>query len=80
MYGVGLPRHERQFGTEENLTMATDQYIYNVNSAFLELKNAISKPDVIQRNIDRYAPEIKLGELHVYSNGQPMKYISSVRV
>jgi len=80
MYGVGLFGRDKQYGTREVLDMATDQYIYNVNSAFLELKNAISKPDVIQRNIDRYTSEIKLGELHVYNDGQPMKYISSVRV
>ena len=80
MYGVGLFGRDKQYGTSEALNMATDQHIYNVNSAFLELKNAISKPDVIQRNIDRYTSEIKLGELHVYTDGQPMKYISSVRV
>lgn len=80
MYGVGLDVKDRHYGTVENLDMATDQHIYNVKSAFVELKSAITKADVIQENKDRYAPEIKLGELHVYSDGRPMKYLHSVRI
>jgi hypothetical protein len=80
IYGVGLLNINKQYGTVENLDMATDQHIYNVKSAFVELKKAITNADVIQENKDRYTPQIKLGELHVYSDGKPMKYIHSVRI
>jgi hypothetical protein len=80
MYGVGLTPRYRHFGTSENLTMATDQHIYNVNSAFLELKKAISNVNVVRENNDRYVGQTKLGDLHVYNDGRPMKYEQLIRI
>ena len=80
MYGVGLAGKDKNYGTNEMLGRENEDTIYNVTSAFLKLKTAISNADVIQENKDRYTPQIKLGELHVYSNGEPMKYMHSVRV
>jgi hypothetical protein len=80
MYGVGQPYRGQNYGTNEMLGKENEDTVYNVTSAFIKLKAAISKADVMQENRDRYTPQIKLGELHVYSNGQPMKYVHSVRV
>jgi hypothetical protein len=60
--------------------MATDQHIYNVNSAFLELKKAISNVNVVRENNDRYVGQTKLGDLHVYNEGRPMKYEQLIRI
>jgi len=80
MYGVGLSNKEKYYGTNEMLGRENEDTIYNVTSAFIKLKKAISNADVMRENRDMYMPQIKLGELHVYSNGEPMKYIHSVRV
>jgi hypothetical protein len=75
VYGVSLRQGNRAYGTKENLTI-NPQKIYNVNGAYLALKEIIMKPAVMaenQRNYNRFSDMI--GSLHVYHDGRPMNYV-----
>lgn len=82
IYAVGMPYSGKKYGTVENVTKTTfaasGTYtdIYNVIGAFNVLKHIINKPDVINENINNYPnqPLTKMGDLHIYENGTPMKY------
>jgi hypothetical protein len=72
-YGVGLDGPASIYGTREDLKMEPPQ-IHNVTGAFLALKKAIENKRVIDENNNNYASLPKIGDLHVYSDGRPMKY------
>ena len=65
--------YTEQFGTPE-ITAQNDAQICNVNDAALKMENLI-KTEYFQKYND-YDPDLKLGEMHIYSDGRPMKYIS----
>jgi len=75
VYGVGIDEPKnRSYGTEENLSISADK-IYNVTGAYEGLKEIVESPIVINENKTNY-PNMadKLGDLHVYNDGRPMKY------
>ena len=77
-YGVGMPStgNEWQFGTKENTTngSATDR-INNVNDAIRALRKLIETPEEKLKNEMFYAGKTKLGDLHIHSDGRPMRYV-----
>ena len=78
VYGVSIAKENKAYGTKENLTISPSK-IYNVNGAYLALKEIIMKPAVMaenQRNYSRVADLI--GSLHIYHDGRPIKYESFV--
>lgn len=76
VYGKGIHNKKfKQYGTEENTNMDTKK-LFNVNSAFVCLKSIIDMPEVIRENNLKYSKMVdQLGELHIYSDDKPMKYI-----
>ena len=74
VYGFSLGKEDKEYGTKENLKMPTDK-IYNVNGAYEALKQVVENPDVVTENQQNYSNMAdKLGDLHVYHDGKPMKY------
>jgi hypothetical protein len=74
VYGVSLRQGDKAYGTKENLTIIP-QKIYNVNGAYLALKEVITNPTVIAENQRNYSRLSNLiGTLHIYHDGRPMKY------
>ena len=75
VYGVGIKdEDDKEFGTKENVSKGKYK-IFNVTDAYNYFKTAIEKPDLIGENQARYSNVInKLGDLHVYDDGRPMKY------
>jgi hypothetical protein len=74
VYGVSLSQENKAYGTEENLTIKPSK-IYNVNGAYLALKEAIQKPAIIAENQKNYSKLSNLiGILHVYEDGRPVHY------
>jgi len=75
VYGVGIDEQKnRAYGTEENLSISADK-IYNVIGAYEELKEIVESQIVINENKTNYSNMAdKLGDLHVYNDGRPMKY------
>jgi hypothetical protein len=72
---VGIDEREnRIYGTEENLSISNNK-IYNVRGAYDALKEVVENSDVIIENKQNYMNMAnKLGDLHVYNDGRPMKY------
>jgi len=74
VYGVGVSRKNKEYGTKEDLTI-TPKRIYNVKGAYMNMKKAIRIPKVMRENEANYGPGINvIGVLHVYDDGRPMKY------
>ena len=74
VYGVGITEKENQeYGTTENLTIS-DTKIYNVKGAYLSLKKAIEKPEVVKENLMNYSSLQKIGDLHIYHDERPMVF------
>jgi hypothetical protein len=74
VYGVSLPRDNKEYGTKENLTITPDK-IYNVNGAYQALKSVIHNPAVVaenQKTYNRFSNII--GILHVYEDGRSIDY------
>jgi hypothetical protein len=64
VYGVGLSGKDKTYGTTENLKISPDK-IYNVNGAYLALKQAVKNPKVISENKKKYNDDSnKLGDIH----------------
>jgi hypothetical protein len=71
-YGINLPGPLREFGTIENLTNDQNK-IYNVTSAYKQLKNIIENTKGADGTDLFSKPEDCLGTLHVYDDA-PMKF------
>lgn len=74
-YGVSIKdSDEKQYGTKENLKISSRK-IFNVNGAYLALKEVIDKREVIAENdMNYYKPDDLIGTLHIYDDERPMQY------
>jgi hypothetical protein len=74
-FGIGIKDpDEKNFGTKENLSMDTPS-IYNVTSAYMQLRELCETPALLVENETRYSnPANKLGILHIYDDGRSMVY------
>jgi len=74
-FGIGIKDlDEKQFGTKENLSMDTPS-IYNVHSAYIQLRELCETPALLVENETRYSnPANQLGRLHIYDDGRSMVY------
>lgn len=75
VYGVSIKDpQQKQYGTKENLKI-TKPKIYNVNGAYLALKEIITKNELIAENdMNYFRPEDLIGTLHIYDDERTMKY------
>lgn len=75
VYGVSIKHApQKEFGTKENLKI-TKPKIYNVNGAYLALKEIIAKQELIAENdMNYFRPEDLIGTLHIYDDERSMKY------
>lgn len=66
------------YGTPNNLQPSMNDEINNVSDAFEKLLGLITQPSYIKRNTHYYSGGFKLlGELHIYSDKTPMRFIPS---
>jgi predicted transcriptional regulator len=77
VYGRGVAVAGKEYGTEENKTDGLPISIHNVKDAFSELTRLVEDPTNVANNVARNAVRKKLGDLHVYCDGRPMKYVSA---
>jgi hypothetical protein len=79
VYGVGVAKAKQQFGTEPNNASGLPSKINNVTDAFEALQELVQDPISYADNAREYAASLKLGELHIYDQRQPMRFVPSTR-
>ena len=75
VYGVGVAKANQQFGTEPNNASGLPSKINNVTDAFEALQELVQDPISYADNAREYAASLKLGELHIYDQRQPMRFV-----
>ncbi len=73
VYNVSISNLAMNAGTIENLTRGKNE-IYNVTDAYLQLKQAIETPEIMNENRAHYATQVKVANLHVYHDRRPMVF------
>ena len=63
------------YGTKENVTSGFPNKINNIHDAYKMLETHISEPFMMAKNERHYAGMQKLGDLHIYDNDRPMRYV-----
>lgn len=63
-----------KFGTKQELKSGLPSKINNITDAELGLRNIILSKVIQDNNTLRYNSVDKIGDIHVYSDGSPMKY------
>jgi hypothetical protein len=75
-YGHGIKGDEKRFGTDINKTLGFPDKINNVMDAERALQEIILEdPLASLMNEQKYPIENKIGDIHVYTDGSPMKFI-----
>lgn len=87
-YGAGIQLSRKQkeqlkahpnqwiyYGTKENVASGLPNKVNNVTDAYRELDRLISNSWAQASNDIYYAPLTKLGDLHIYDDGRPMRYV-----
>ena len=75
VYGVGLTKDNKPFGTTPKKISGLPRYINNITDAYNAILKYARTPDIVERNNDGYTKESnKLGDLHIYTDGRTMKY------
>jgi hypothetical protein len=74
IFGQGMNEGSEEFGTEENETIGYPKQINNVTDAFRYLKDVVTKKTQLIANQTYYSSMTKLGELHIFDDGNPMEY------
>ena len=77
VYGKGVSRGKEPYGTEPNFVSGLPNRINNVEDAFKALRGLIQDPGQKAKNDVDYYRSTKLGELHIYDDGRPMRYVPS---
>lgn len=67
--------YEDYFGTPESMIKMKE--INNVTQAEIRLRDLVLNPMRQLQNDKDYQSSVKMGELHIYTNGDPMKFIQS---
>ena len=70
-----LPNRWVYYGTKENKTSGLPQKVNNVTDAYKELERLVSIIGFKNANEYYYKSLDKLGDLHIYDNGRPMRYV-----
>jgi hypothetical protein len=70
-----LPDKWVYYGTKENKTSGLPQKVNNVIDAYKELERLVSIIGFKNANEYYYKSLDKLGDLHIYDNGRPMRYV-----
>lgn len=66
------------FGTPEMTKSGLPSKIYTVNDARIALQNRIMNEECRINNENHYVGKAKLGDMHVYSDGRPLRFVSAV--
>ena len=74
-FGMGIKGESKIYGTNVNKKMGFPESINNVADAERCLREIIlENQDVYELNEARYKPENKIGDIHVYVDGEPMRF------
>jgi len=78
-YGIGIRNSKYKiYGTKENMTKGYPRKINNVTDAEMAIRDVIMSPDIRLKNDRKYGdPTKKIGEMHIYSDGRPMVFLSA---
>ena len=75
-YGKGLKKNEQWYGAKETTTSGLPSKINNVSDAEQALRTLIlTSVETQTLNNIKYKPENKIGSIHVYVDGTPMRYV-----
>jgi hypothetical protein len=66
------------YGTPENTKSGLPKKIYNVTDAYISLEKMITQSEKQTQNTSVYSTKTKLGDMHVYSDGKPMRFVAAV--
>lgn len=74
--------YKSDYGTPENVksgykTGDTKPHINNVVDAFNVIRDCMMRPEFIAKNDNYYSKYTKSGDLHVYFDGRPMKFVAA---
>jgi hypothetical protein len=75
VFGTGVTGNMKQYGTKQNKKSGLPGKINNIADAFFELKELVEDPMQYAANEARYIASVKLGDLHIYDDGRPMRYV-----
>ncbi len=70
-----VPNAWIHYGTEEKLASGLPLKINNVTDAYTEFERLVSDEWAGAYNDAQYAALDKLGDLHIYDDGRPMRYV-----
>ena len=77
-YGVGISKKgDKPFGTKENKKSGLPGKISNVDDAYLALLEYITASGMKAKNDVFYMLNTKLGDLHIYDDGRPMRFVKA---
>jgi len=69
------PNNWIYYGTKENMSSGLPRRVNNVTDAYIELERLISYSWAQASNDINYYGLAKLGDLHIYDDGRPMRYV-----
>jgi len=69
-------KYDIEFGTPE-MPNGYPKHLYSVDDAAAMLVDLLMDPAIIEDNDRAYANKTKLGDLHVYNDGRPMRFVKS---
>jgi hypothetical protein len=71
-------KYKQMYETPQNKTPGYPNIINNIDDAFYSLRDLIQRTDYVENNEIRYATKTKLGEMHIYEDDRPLKYIAAI--
>lgn len=66
------------YGTQEDTKSGLPMQIRNVRDACMALQTHIESPMSIAENDTHYVGKTRLGDMHVYSDGRPLRFVANV--
>ena len=69
-------KYDDRFGTPE-FNNGMPNNMHNISDAAHMFGNLLSVPEFIEANNRVYANKTKLGDLHIYNDGRPMRFVKA---
>jgi len=73
-----LVKYTTSYGTPDTVNTGLPYKIYNVMDACISLQKMITQPEKQNHNTSVYSTKTKLGDMHVYSDGRPLRFVAAV--
>lgn len=77
VYDVKTKGRFKGYGTKENKVAGKGGVCNNINDAYMVLESMVTDLRILAVNDGKFPdPNMKLGDLHVYADGSPMRWVS----